>query len=162
MRRNTRLLSNSHNSGVAEVRPWDDPVILKQCHRTNRYDDYIERKDSLFWLVTMLFYEKPSEFKSLLKRAPASKEPDEVWSALTGYLHYVNGDYRFARDCFLRAVALNPDNLDNWFDLTFALRHLSEYECSDAILFHYGLVRHYYMKITPHENKWASVKKLLM
>lgn len=142
--------------------PWGDPVVLKQCHRTNRYDDYIERKDCLFSLVTILFYEKPLEFKALLKKVSTSKnkEADEVWFALAGYLYYVNGDYRFSRDCFIRAVALNSDNLDNWFDLAFVLRHLSEYECSDAIIFHHELVRYYYVKITPHENRWEKLKKL--
>jgi len=144
--------------------PWDDPVALKELHRTNLYEDYVERKDCLFYLVTVLFNEKPAVFKALLKKISAfkNKKADESRFSLSGYLHYVNGDYRDARDCFMRAIALNPDNLDNWFDLAFALRHSGEYRCSDAILFYYELVQHYYSKMRLQGNAWDDLRTLLL
>lgn len=163
LRQNTLLSCNSLFKNESFALLWDKPSVLAQYHRTNRYEDYIERKDCLFWLVTKLFYENPLEFKSLRKKIFLEKQlyVNESGYSLTGYIRYINSEYQSARDCFIKSIALNPDNLDNWFDLAFSLRHLGEYENSEVILFHYDLVQCYYKRMIPSISKWNCFKKLL-
>ena len=71
-------------------------------------------------------------------------------------------NYKKAKSCFLKAISLNPDNLDNWIDLAFALRHNGEYEISNGILFNYNYIIHYYKYLKLTDRNYLTLKKLVL
>ncbi|MDE2038613.1 MAG: hypothetical protein KGO96_03745 [Elusimicrobia bacterium] len=95
--------------------------------RVNRPQDRLTRADALFELLARSIFERPSLGRALARRLPRwlALEPnsEELW-ALAGYVFYCLRSYRQAERAFLRAIALAPDNLDDWLDLAMTLRHL--------------------------------------
>lgn len=132
--------------------------------QTNYLSGYTERKDSLFSRLAVLYFSEQKKFKKLQQKIKVwlKKEKTETIFALTGYTYYISEDYKKAKSCFLKAISLNPDNLDNWIDLAFALRHNGEYEISNGILFNYNYIIHYYKYLKLTDRNYLTLKKLVL
>ena len=100
---------------------------------TNRLSNRVVKKGYLFDDLAKLYYFKPKRFEKLAQRIDQwlSIDQSETMLVLAGYVYYIVEDFRKARGYFLKAVSLNPDNLDNWIDFAFALRHFGEYKVSN-------------------------------
>ncbi|MGE5279683.1 MAG: hypothetical protein ACM3L6_02925 [Deltaproteobacteria bacterium] len=118
----------------------------RSCHRTNLLADLVRRKDTCFDLLTRLYLEKPEGFSLFRKRLSAylrRHRGAEYLFASAGYAAYLGSSFPAACRWFLKAVQENPENLDNWMDLAFALRHAGAEEMSNGILFHFDYLIHY-------------------
>jgi len=131
--------------------------------QTNYLSDRIERKDSLFSQLAILYFTYPKKFKKLQQKVRdwLRKESSETIFALAGYIYYITEDFNKARKYFLKAISLNPDNLDNWIDLAFSLRHLGEYKISNGILFNYDYLIYYYKYLKLKGCCYSKLKKLV-
>ncbi len=116
--------------------------------QTNYFSEKIFKKDQLFEDLARLYFERPKRFNQLLiKVLPLINQKsnsNETLLALVGYLYYIQEDFKKAKISFLRCINLNPQNLDNWIDLAFILRHLGNDKLANGILFNYDYVVHYY------------------
>ena len=63
---------------------------------------------------------------------------------------------------FLKTISINPDNLDNWMDLAFTLRHLGESLISEGILFYFPYVIHYYKYLKLFDCDYNTLKQLIL
>lgn len=132
--------------------------------QTNFTADRIERKDSIFPLLAALYFSSPESFNKLRIKIKDWLKDDqsETILALAGYIYYLYEDFKKAKEYFLEAISLNPDNLDNWIDLAFALRHNGEYELSRGVLFNYDYVIYYYKYLNLKGCKYIKLKKLIL
>lgn len=132
--------------------------------QTNYPSDRIERKDSLFSQLAIFYFSDRQKFKKLRQKIRdwLRKEKSETIFALAGYIYYICEDFSKGKDYFLKAISLNPDNLDNWIDLAFSLRHLGEYKISNGILFNYNYVIHYYKYLKLKGCNYSKLKKLVL
>lgn len=88
--------------------------------QTNFLDENVWRKDMIFEQLSRLAFDRPGKIgklKTKIKQWLALDQESETLWALAGCVFYLTGDFRQARECFLKAVRLNPWNLDN-FGLT--------------------------------------------
>jgi tetratricopeptide (TPR) repeat protein len=112
------------------------PLRLK-----NDLSDEIIRKDAVFDLLAEKIFDHPQMLRLLLKKIKLwlKYEKSEFIFSLSGYVYYINKDFRMAEKYFLKSVNLNPGNLDNWFDLAFSLYHQSDYRncLAKKILFNF-------------------------
>jgi tetratricopeptide (TPR) repeat protein len=131
--------------------------------QTNYIGDRVERKDSLFTLLAVCYFSDPQRFKKIQGKITGwlRKEQSETTCALAGYVYYIAEDFKKAKKILLKAVSLNPDNLDTWIDLAFALRHNGEYEVSDGIFFNYSYVAYYYKYLKLRGANFSEIKKLV-
>jgi len=108
------------------------------CRPCNYVDGPVERMDKYFTYLTQLFFFNQKDFRKLLKELSVllRKPSTELGWALRGYFSYLKKDYKDAASSFLEAIVLAPENLDNWLDYAFALRHLGFYEASLKIIFY--------------------------
>ncbi len=90
------------------------------------------------------------------------REHSEGLFALAGYICYITEDFKTAKRNFFKAASLNPDNLDNWIDLAFALRHNGEFEISNCLLFNYDYVIHYYNYLGLAGCDYGRLKNLIL
>lgn len=137
------------------------PLIERQ---TNRLADGVARKDMSFEQLTYLFFFNRPKFGVLKKsiRLWLKKEPSETILALAGYIYYIAEDFKKAKKYFFDCVRLNPDNLDNWIDLAFSLRHSGENRVSSAILFHHDYVMYYYKYLNLSECGFVKFRKMAL
>ncbi|MCX5696211.1 MAG: tetratricopeptide repeat protein [Candidatus Omnitrophica bacterium] len=131
--------------------------------KTNNVSGYAEREDSLFPQLAVLYYSCPSKFNQLKGKINdwLKAQEDETILALAGYVYYISEDFKKAKEYFLKAIALNPDNLDNWMDLAFVLRHNGEYRISRGILFNYSYVMYYYKYLKLAGGTYSEFKKMV-
>ena len=131
---------------------------------TNRLSNRVVRKGYLFDDLAKLYCFKPERFKKLAQKIDQwlCADQSETILVLAGYVYYIVEDFRKARNYFLKAVSLNPDNLDNWIDLAFTLRHFGEYEVSNGILFNFDYAIHYYNRFKLSGCDYATFKKLIL
>lgn len=131
--------------------------------QTNYLASGIERKDSLFSQLAILYFSDRERFKQLQKKTRGwlSKGRIETVYALAGYIYYIAEDFKKSKACFLKAIQLNPDNLDNWMDLAFTLRHLGDYNISNGIIFNYGYVIYYYKYLKLDSSSYPKLKRLV-
>lgn len=132
--------------------------------QTNYPSDRVERKDSLFSQLAILYFSDRQRFKKLQQKVKdwLRKEKSETIFALAGYIYYITEDFNKTRQYFLKAISLNPHNLDNWMDLAFSLRHLGEFRVSNGILFNYDYVIHYYNYLSLRGSNYVKLKKLIL
>ena len=132
--------------------------------KTNLMENLVERKDGLFSRLALLYSSNPESFNKLRAkiRSWLKEEQSEAIFALAGYIYYICEDFKKAKEYFLKAVSLNPDNLDNWMDLAFALRHNGEYELSRGILFNYDHIIYYYKYLGLKGCKYSKLKNLVL
>lgn len=132
---------------------------------SNRIADGVYRKDFLFDLLVRLYLDNQKKFKQLYglnrKYIKNKKNPDELDCALMAYFAYINEDFKLSKKFLLKAINLSPENIDNWLDLGFVLRHLGEEELSYGIFFNYDLIIHYYRKLCWGSVGFGAVKKLI-
>ena len=153
-----QLKTNVINKDFKKIIGLDLPL-----RKTNFIYDGIVRRDCLFSYLTQLYFFDQKKFKAIQDRIGgwAKETPVETTLSLGGYICYLIDDFKNAKIYFLKTLALNPDNLDNWYDLAFALRHLGEIEESRAILFHFDLAIYYYKKLCLNKMSYFYLKKLL-
>lgn len=132
--------------------------------RTNFLSDRIERKDPLFSILSILYFSNRKRFKRLLQKIKAwlRKEESETIFALAGYIYYITEDFDKAKRYFLKALSINPDNLDNWVDLAFTLRHLGEYNISNGMLFNFDYLIYYYKYLKLSGCNYSYIRKLVL
>lgn len=135
-------------SGLREIsKEYKKITGFELCARaTNNLYEWAERKDSLFSQLTQIYFFRKKDFIKLRSKMPVwlKNSETETIFALAGYIHYINEDYNKARDCFLKTISLNPNNLDNWLDFAFSLRHTNDYEFAYGIIFNVKYVIYYY------------------
>lgn len=139
---------------------------LVLCERqTNFLSDKEERKDNLFEDLTRIVFDDPKIIirleKAIAKWLIAEAQSETVMS-MAGYVNYFKEDYKKARDYFLQAVSLNPDNFDNWHDLAFALRHLGEINASKIILYFHEYVIYYFKFLNLAGKKYSIFKAAIL
>lgn len=130
----------------------------------NLMSDGVERKDSLLKELSIFYFSEPQKFKKLKQKIKKwlKQEQTETLFSLAGYLYYIINDFHKAKRFFLKSIAVSPDNIDNWMDLSFALRHLGEYAVSNGILFYFDYVIYYYKFLGLDGDSYASIKKLVL
>lgn len=108
------------------ARQWAElsgrPLMVR---RTNRLEDRCERLDTTFFFAAECAFEDPT-FLDRAARLSAqwlARCNCETTRAIAGYVAYLRKDFARAATCFLACIAENPQNLDNWVDLAFALNH---------------------------------------
>jgi len=115
--------------------------------QTNYLSEKIIKKDQLFEDLARLYFERPKKFNQLLTGLlpliNQKNNSNETLLALVGYLYYIQEDFQKAKMCFLKCINLNSQNLDNWIDLAFTLRHLGNDKLANGILFNYDYLIHY-------------------
>jgi len=74
-------------------------------------------------------YGKAEEY--YLTASEAGKENSEYWNRL-GVLKFVTEKISDARDCFERAVLIDPDHIDSWYNLADAYDELGLKDKADA------------------------------
>ena len=131
--------------------------------KTNYLVGYVERRDFLFSHLAGVYFSNPEAFKKLKIRIKGwlKEEKSEAVFALAGYIYYLSDDFKKSKFYFLKTIALNPDNLDNWIDLAFALRHNGEYEISRGILFNYDYIVYYYKYLKLWGCKYPKIKRMV-
>lgn len=67
-------------------------------------------------------------------REQAERQPEPRTWELVGYFEYLLEDWGGAARSFMRSLEAEPRNLDAWFSLAFALKHLG-LEIGESILF---------------------------
>jgi len=115
-------------------------------HQTNALGDFVARKDTCFDFLTRLSFNDVEQFALFKRQLPAMLKEyrGEEWVlAWAGYIAYIERDYAAACAWFLKAAEMNPENLDNWMDLAFALRHAGHTSTSTGIFFNFDYVIHY-------------------
>ena len=132
--------------------------------RTNFITDRVERKDEIFYQLASLYFSSPESFNKLIAKIRdwLKEEQSETIFALAGYIYYIRENFKKAKGYFLKAISLNPDNLDNWMDLSFVLRHSGESELSKGILFDYDYVVYYYKYLGLKGCRYSKLKKLIL
>lgn len=130
---------------------------------SNRIEEGVTRKDPLFDEIARCYFSDRKKFAAIRRSVSVwlKKNKTEEALALAGYVSYLDGDFRNSTRFFLKTVASNPDNLDNWMDLAFSLRHQGEIKMSYAILFHFDLVMHYYKRLELRPGDPKQFKKML-
>ncbi|HAJ56656.1 MAG TPA: hypothetical protein DCL35_02675 [Candidatus Omnitrophica bacterium] len=129
----------------------------------NRIEEGVTRKDPLFDEIARYYFFDKKKFTAVHKSIQAwlKKHKTEEAHALAGYASYLDGDFKGSTRFFLKTVAANPDNLDNWMDLAFSLRHQGEIAMSYTILFHFDLAIHYYKRLRLRTGDLKQFKKML-
>ncbi len=130
-------------SGVADSQQADIQVLryaLKSqgiCRPCNYIDGPVERSDTYFLYLTQLYFFERKEFRKLLQKFSLllKKPSNELGWALRGYSAYLKEDYEDASVSFLEAIVMAPENLDNWLDYAFTLRHLGFHDASLRVIF---------------------------
>lgn len=132
--------------------------------QTNYLSDRIERKNWLFPQLGVLYFSDRQRFKKLQQKVRIwlKREQTETIFALAGYIDYILEDFKKAKQYFLKAISINPDNLDNWIDLAFVLRHNGEYKISNGILFNYDYAIHYYNYLKLKSCNYSKLKDLIL
>jgi len=133
-------------------------------YRCNRITDFIRRKDALFSELAELYFFNRNKFQMLLKKMKVWLRKEESVSVLSlaGYVYYIAEDFKSARRNFLKAVSIEPDNLDSGFDLAFTLRHLGEHRASSGIFFHFPYVIHYYKHFKLNSSNYNTLRALIL
>jgi tetratricopeptide (TPR) repeat protein len=133
---------------------------------TNFLSERVIRKDNLLEKLSRLYFENPKKFnkisKKILPLINLKKTQSETLLALAGYFYYIQENFQEAKNYFLKCIQLNPKNLDNWFDLAFALRHLGEYELSEGILFNFDYIIYYFELFKLKACNFPKLKKLIL
>lgn len=130
----------------------------------NHYLNNEARKDRIFSCLALLYFSDKNAFRRLAKKAEVWNKinPCETTYAINGYIKYIYGDHKISKNFFLKMIKLNPDNLDSWLDLAFALRQLGEFKLCHCILFYHLFVVHYYKKFQLNKQSYSDLKKLLL
>jgi tetratricopeptide (TPR) repeat protein len=127
-------------------------------HPTNRLEEKILRKSRIFDLLTLAVFDNPHILKLLSLRLCEWLKIDrsEFIYVVAGYIYYLQEDFLEAEKYFLKAISLNPDNLDNWYDLAFSLYHQDnrKFSLAKEILFNFDRC------IRIFRNKKVTLKKL--
>ncbi len=131
--------------------------------RTNLINENIERKDNTFAHLTNLYFSDRRRFKKLQNKIEqwVKKNKSETITTLAGYIYYIDEDFQISQKYFLKAIAINPDNLDNWVDLAFTIRHIGDTRTSEEILFNLGYVMHYYRLLKLNTGNYKHLLKLI-
>lgn len=106
------------------------------ARRTNRLENREGRADTLFPILSGWAFDHPERvapFAGWLRAWTDRVDEPAVWE-LHGYLCYLSEDWRGAANAFLRSLQRDPENLDAWVDLAFALKHMG-IDLGEAILF---------------------------
>ena len=110
-------------------------------HPVNRLEDACARRDRIFSALAEKVFDNPRllDLLAIKLRHWLKKEKSEFAYALAGYTYYLREDFLKAEEFFLRALNECPQNLDNWFDLAFALYHQDEkkHNLGKKILFNF-------------------------
>ena len=72
------------------------------------------------------------------------EEWQRIWDSYTtrvlaGYLYYINRDFEKARDKFIHALTICPEDIDTWAALAFSLNHIGD-TLGLEILFNHDLI----------------------
>lgn len=132
--------------------------------RTNYLGDSIKRKDRFFSALARLYFLDRNKFLRVKRKIHSwiKSVPSETVFSLAGYIFYIDEDFVKAKKYFLLALHKNPNNLDNWIDLAFVLRHLTCYKMSNCILFHYKYLMHYYRVLNIAPQGCDGIKKMAL
>lgn len=136
-----------------------------EVRRTNFLEDERGRADNLLEALSRLYFDYPVKIRRLkkeIKKQLLLEEKSETLWALAGYLAYLTEDFKSAKNFFLKAVSLNPDNFDNWQDLAFVLRHLGEEKESYGIFFNFDYVIYYYKYLGLDASDYKKLKKMIL
>jgi len=130
--------------------------------KTNFLKKKSVREDRLFYILTDLYFSNRAKFEKLYQNIEIwikKFDIEEVW-VLGGYIYYIIQEFEKARDYLLKAIFINPENLDNWLDFAFVLRHLGEYKMSYTILFYYDqIIRSY---IPPAKKNYKELRRVIL
>ena len=110
-------------------------------HRTNKISDNCVSKNVLFQSLAEKIFDTPKLLEFLERKVKRWLDLDksEFTYVLAGYIYYFKEDFKTADKYFLKAININPENLDIWFCLAFSLYHQQEkeYNLAKKILFNF-------------------------
>jgi len=128
---------------------------------TNRLEAKELRMDRLFQELANLVFDSPEVLIALKSHIDRwlKKECSERTQALAGYIAYLDEDYEKAASAFMKAVTMNPDNLDSWLDLAFSFYHLSD-PLGYAIIFNHDVFINLYREKGVEQCSRESLERL--
>lgn len=127
-------------------------------HRTNKLSEGCLTKNIIFHRLAEKVFDTPELLKLL--EAKINKwleiERSEFTYMVAGYVYYFKEEFKTAEKYFIKAINLNPENLDNWFCLVFSLYHQEKkkYCLAGKVVFNFD----YCMK--KFKNSSVSLKAL--
>ncbi len=135
--------------------------FLPDARLTNNVEEKELRRDRLFQSLSDLVFDNHDALSALKSHIEGwlEKECSERTQALAGYIAYLDEDYEKAASAFMKAVTMNPRNLDSWLDLAFSLYHLSD-PMGYAILFNYDVLIALYNEMEVQNCSRESLERL--
>ena len=138
--------------------------ILLRRKVTNRVSDNALPNSSIFSMLAEKIFDYPDILKLLKKKIKfwLSIDSSETSLLLAGYIFYLDNDFNKAKKYFLKAVEINSDNLDNWFDLAFCLYRCSEEsnELAKSIIFNFDLFGQFFKKFKYNKCTLKVLKEI--
>jgi len=114
---------------------------IAPLQRTNKLSDNCLGKNALFHNLAEKVFDVPGLLELLEGKLKQWLKLDrsEFTCMLAGYIYYFKEEFKTADKFFLKAININPENLDNWFCLAFSLYHQqkSEHDLAKRILFNF-------------------------
>jgi hypothetical protein len=93
--------------------------------RTNLPVNRHAREDDAFHPLSERAFNNPTFLEKVTRMSAQwlARCPCETTRAVAAYVAYLREDYARAATLMLSCITENPENLDNWVDLAFALNH---------------------------------------
>lgn len=108
--------------------------------RPNLAADRLPSRNDVFPQLASWAFDHPERLAAMCAwaRFHVEQEPGPRTWELLGYFQYLVEDWTGAAQSFMRSVEAEPRNLDAWFSLAFALKHLG-LDLGESILFDHDL-----------------------
>ena len=130
--------------------------------RANYLEDRQIRRDKVFSALAEKVFDHPALADILAKKVKAwlILDESEFICSIAGYSYYFKGNFNRAARYFSKAVEKNPQNLDNWMDLAFALYHTGDYKLALEMLFYFDSFIVAYQTIGPRSCNLSILKQI--
>jgi len=133
-------------------------------HKTNYLWDKQIRRDEIFAQLADRVFDYHGLLEILVKKAKVWLKSDrsEFTYALAGYIYYLKQDFKQAESLFLKAIEINPYNLDDWLDLGFSLYHQDKtrHQLAKTIFFNFDLFINLYTRFHYKRCNLRIIKRL--
>ena len=131
---------------------------IQPLYLTNKLEDLCIKKNDIFDCLAEKVFDNPRllDLLTIKLKHWLRKEKSEFIYALAGYINYLKDDFHKAEVYFLKAININPENLDNWFPLAFSLYHQEDkkHNLGKQILFNFDYCVKFF------KNKKINIKSL--
>ena len=112
---------------------------IAPLQRTNKISDNCLAKNAIFHKLAEKVFDAPGLLELLGGKVKQwlKLERSEFTYMLAGYIYYFKEEFKIADKYFIKAININPENLDNWFCLAFSLYHQQKHDVAKKIFFNF-------------------------